>query len=113
MCRHSHQSLADYEQNVRPIHAIFWDKGVKWELPPLPSPVLDANDRNKDIVTCETCSIGTKALPDLLPPKVFSIAKMAAAPSWCHISISSSRIEGEETTHTKEMMVEKVNRGFL
>lgn len=32
--------------------------------------MLDANDRSKDIVTCETWSIGTEAEPESLPPKV-------------------------------------------
>ncbi|KAI4555073.1 hypothetical protein MJT46_015459, partial [Ovis ammon polii x Ovis aries] len=34
----------------------------------------------KDIVTCETWSIGTEAEPESLPPKVILSAKMAAAP---------------------------------
>lgn len=42
--------------------------------------MLDANDRSKDIVTCETWSIGTEAEPESLPLKVILSAKMAAAP---------------------------------
>lgn len=60
--------------------------------------MLDASDRNKDIVTCETCSIGTGTLsqPDLLPPKVHLTANMAVASSRYHESIHSLRTGNKE-----------------
>lgn len=42
--------------------------------------MLDANDRSKDIVTCEAWSIGPGAEPPSLPPEACLGAKMAAAP---------------------------------
>lgn len=86
----------------------------KWESQPLPSPMLDTIDRNKDIVTCEMCSIGTEAQPDLLPPWVSLIAKMAVASSWCHKSTHSLRIGKENKRNGNwKPLPGKLNHGFL
>lgn len=64
---------------------------LKWESQPLLSPVLDANDRNKDIVTCETRSRGAEAERSCCLPR------RSGAPRWRRLRFLSQIPSGPRT----------------